>query len=258
MKSIDISVLATAHSETLVAGPALRAAERAVHIAEQQGFSVECIVGMDSPSEECRAFFSQRHLDGWTSMEFEFSDPYLTRNALAHVATGRWLAFLDVDDLLGENWLVAAATNLSAAEERGENTIAHPEINWVFDEGPSVFTKPAQDDPLYTPYYWYFLNYYDMMCMAPRRVHLEHPYVARDLDGGFGYGDWQWNIETMAAGWKHISVRDTIIFKRRREGSVSRQNATRRTVIFNIEAMAIDRIEELGRGTRMEMAIGNE
>jgi hypothetical protein len=247
MNQVDISVLATAHSETLVAGPPIRSAECAIDQAERQGWKVERILGMDSPSEECREYLSQPTLDRWNRVEVDFSDPYRTRNALAALSTGRWLAFLDVDDLFGDNWLVAAASSLRAAEQQNERVIAHPEINWVFDEIPSVFTKPSQDDPLFTPYYWYFLNYYDMMCMAPRDAHLEIPYAARDLKGGFGYGDWQWNIETMAAGWKHISVRDTIIFKRRREGSVSRQNAIRRTVIYDVEAMAIDRIESLGR-----------
>ncbi len=75
---------------------------------------------------------------------------------------------------------------------------------------------------------------------------MEVPYGYRDLKGGFGYQDWQWNIETMAAGWRHVVARDTIIFVRRRDMSVSVENMQNKTIIRSLEAMAIDRIRKLG------------
>lgn len=247
MKEFDLTVALTAHSETLVAGPTMRSAEIAIRIAEAAGFRIERLIGLDAPSDEGRAFFCQPAFANWRVEKFQSLDPYPTRNALAERASGRWVAFLDADDLFSENWLVAAGECLIEAEKANGKVIVHPEMHWVFDNDALVFTKPAQDDPLFVPEHFYVANYYDMLCMAPREAYRDVPYVSRDLVNGFGYGDWQWNIETMAAGWRHVVAKDTIIFKRRRDYSVVLQNEARQTVIFHVESMAIDRVRKLGR-----------
>jgi hypothetical protein len=85
---------------------------------------------------------------------------------------------------------------------------------------------------------------------------LDIPHTTRDLDDGFGYQDWQWNIETMAAGWRHVIARDTIIFKRRRDDSLVVQNQRRQAMIRTIESMAIDRVSRLAMGTALEGYFG--
>lgn len=245
MTAIDLTVAVTAQAETIVAGPPIRSAEMAISAAETAGFRVERLIGLDKPSRECRDFFCQPAFSEWKIEEYQFGDPYLTRNALIERAAGRWIAFLDADDLFSENWLIAGAKLLADADRNKEKVIVHPEMNWVFDGSEAVFTKPSQDDSLFIPHYFYFGNYYDMMCLAPKRAHVEIPYVHRDLANGFGYGDWQWNIETMAVGWRHVMAKDTIIFKRRRDASVVLENVARRTILFDIEPMTIDRVSSL-------------
>jgi hypothetical protein len=51
----------------------------------------------------------------------------------------------------------------------------------------------------------------------------------------------------MAAGWKHVVVRDTIIFKRRRDFSLVTESRNRASIIRALPAMAIDRIRDLTR-----------
>lgn len=247
MTQIDITVAITAHSESVVAGPTMRSAEIAIRAAEADGLRVERLIGLDAPSDSCRSFFHQTAFSEWTIEEYQLGDPYRTRNTLIERSSGRWIAFLDADDLFSENWLIAAAHRLAEAEKGNDRVIVHPELNWVFDGSASVFTKPAQDDSLFAPSYYYFCNYYDMLCMAPRKAHLEIPYVCRDLATGFGYGDWQWGVESTAAGWHHVIAKNTIIFKRRRDSSVVVENNARCSVIFDIEPMAIDLIKNLGR-----------
>lgn len=247
MKAPDLTVAITAHDETLVAGPSVRSAELAIAAAEKAGFTVERLIGLDKPTDACRRFFSQPVFSAWRIEEMAFGDPYPTRNALIQAATGRWIAFLDADDLFSENWLVLAAQRLAAAEAAGERVIVHPELNWIFEGGEMVFVQPGQDDPLFTPHYFYFANYYDMLCMSPRIAALETPYGHRDLEKGLGYQDWQWNIETMAAGWTHLLIKDTILFKRRRTRSVSEQNRQRQAVVRQTAPMAIDRVRDLAR-----------
>ena len=157
------------------------------------------------------------------------------------------MAFLDADDLFGDRWLASAARRLERAEAEGERVVAHPELNWVFGGSASIFAKPDQDDPLFAPLMFYVANYYDSLCMAPRAAHEAHPYAPRDIPDGLSFQDWQFAVETMAGGWRHVSVPDTIIFKRRREASLVTQSAGRRAVLRDLDALRIDRVRDLHR-----------
>ena len=242
----DLSVILTAHDETLVCGPTITSANAAVAAAEAAGITVERIVALDNATPETRAWYAQPALDGWTRLDFEEGDLGRVRNAVLPLSKGRFIAFLDADDIFSENWLREGVLRLRAAEEAGERAIAHPELNWLFDGATSVYLKPDQDEPLFTPWHFYAMNYYDSLCMCPREAHLEHPYVHRDIPNGLSYQDWHFSIETMGAGWKHVSARDTIIFKRRRDESLVGESRNRRSLVRQLEPMAIDRVRDLG------------
>ncbi|MGD1923098.1 MAG: glycosyltransferase family A protein [Paracoccaceae bacterium] len=244
---IDISVIVTLHSETVMAGPTIRSADLAIAAAESAGLSVERLFGFDNPTPETVAFFDREEFRSWTNATHSFRDQGQLRNAMASQSTGRWIAFLDGDDIWSENWLVAAATHLLEAEADGRREIAHPEINWIFDRQANVVLKLPQDDLLFDPYAFYFTNYYDALAMAPRAAHLDIPYAIRDIPRGFAVEDWQWNIETMAAGWRHVAIRDTIIFKRRREMSQVIRAGQRSAIFRDIEPMRIDQVGTLGQ-----------
>jgi hypothetical protein len=246
MPCFDLSIIVTAHDETLVAGPTMRSAEASVCMAEAAEFRVERIVALDAATEDCRVFFTQPDFGNWEKVELNECDLGRTRNAMIGIAKGRWIAFLDADDLFSENWLREGARQLAQAEAAEERAIVHPEMNWLFDGAASVFTKPEQDDPLFTPYYFYAANYYDSLCIAPREAHIEIPYAHRDIPNGLSFQDWQWGIETMAAGWRHVIAKDTIIFKRRRDSSLVTESSGRRATIRAIGPMAIDRVGGLG------------
>jgi hypothetical protein len=172
------------------------------------------------------------------------------RNALIPLTEGRFIAFLDADDLFSENWLAEGLAVLTAAEERGERVIAHPELNIVFDGGQYLVQTLDQDSPLFTPYFLYVRNCYDSLCMTPREAHLEVPYVHRDIPNGLSFQDWQFAIETMSRGWKHVVARDTIIFKRRRDTSLMTESQARRSLVRSLPEMLIERVRDLATGDR--------
>ena len=246
----DLTVVVTAHDETAVCGPTMEAADIAVEAARARGYGVQTIIGLDAPTDETSAYFHQSFFDHWERRVLQERDLGKVRNALVPDCDGRYIAFLDADDLFSENWLAEGVAALDAAAERGVHAIAHPELNVVFDGQTTVLLNIDQDSPLFTPHYLYVRHYYDSLCMAPRQAHLEIPYVTRDVPNGLSYQDFQWTIETLAAGWQHTVVKDTIIFKRRRDVSLVTESNTRKSVVRALPAMAIDRVRDLGRARR--------
>jgi glycosyltransferase involved in cell wall biosynthesis len=248
--STDLTVIVTAHDETAVCGPTMRAADLAVEVARARGYTVQTIICLDAPTEDTSTYFRQPHFDHWQRRVMNERELGRVRNALVPECDGRYIAFLDADDLFSENWLAEGVAALDAAAGRSERAIAHPELNVIFDGAKSVLLNIDQTSPLFTPHYLYFRHYYDSLCMAPREAHLECPYVTRDVPNGLSYQDFQFTIETLGAGWRHVVVKDTIIFKRRRDFSLVTESNSRKSVVRALPVMAIDRIKDLGSERR--------
>jgi hypothetical protein len=246
----DLTVVVTAHNETAVCGPTMDSGDRAVEVARERGYTVQTIIGLDAPSEATHAYFHQPCFDHWERRIHQERDLGRVRNALVPQTEGRYIAFLDADDLFSENWLAEGVAALDAAAERGVRAIAHPELNVVFDGLNTLMLSTDQTSPLFTPHYLYVRHFYDSLCMAPRDAHLAIPYQELDIPHGLAYEDFQWTIETMTAGWQHLVVKDTIIFKRRRDFSLVTESNRRKTIVRALPAMAIDRVRDLGTARR--------
>ena len=244
MSKVDLSVIITLHGESLLASAAIQSAELAIQQLADTDLKIERIFSFDNATDKCRNYFSEGRFPDWKRFEFSFGDQGLARNAVIEQASGKWLALLDGDDLFSENWLRKSMEAIRTSED--QKLILHPELNYYFDAARSVMFKPSQTDELFTPYYFYVSNYYDALSVGPRDAWLEHPYPPRAIKDGYAYEDWQWAIETMSAGYKHINVPDTIIFKRRREASQTLESSGRGARIRYVDALAIDQIKKLG------------
>jgi hypothetical protein len=241
----DLTLIVTAHDETLVCGPTMDSADLAVEAARSAGHTVQAIIALDKATEATTEWFQQPAFDHWERWVMQEGDLGRVRNALVPKADGRNIAFLDADDLFSENWLSEGLAVLDAAAEQGERVIVHPEVNLIFDGGAALNHNIAQDDPLFSPHFLYVRNCYDSLCLAPREAHLEVPYVHRDIPNGLSYQDWQFAIETMGRGWKHVLAPDTVIFKRRRDFSLMVESGRRKSLVRSLPEMAIDRVRDL-------------
>jgi Glycosyl transferase family 2 len=200
---------------------------------------------LDRATPATSEYFHQPRFDHWERRALDEGDLGRVRNAIVPRTEGRYIAFLDADDLFSENWLAEGIAALDAASERGERAIAHPELNVVFDGHKAVRQNVDSSSPLFTPNLLYVRNCYDSLCMAPREAHLAVPYVPRDIPNGLSYQDWQFAIETLSRGWRHLVVEDTIIFKRRRDFSLVVESNARRSIVRSLPEMAIDRVRDL-------------
>lgn len=248
MSVSDLTLVVTAHDETVVCGPTMRSADLAVAEARGRGYTVETVVALDKATPATNDYFHQPRFDHWERWEMHEGDLGRVRNAIVPQTKGRYIAFLDADDLFSENWLAGGIAALDAATERGERSIAHPELNVLFDGGKSVLQNVDSSSPLFSPYMLYVRNCYDSLCMSPREAHLAVPYVHRDIPNGLSYQDWQFAIETLSRGWRHIVVQDTIIFKRRRDFSLVVESKNRKSIVRSLPEMAIDRVRDLAGG----------
>ena len=247
MSGTDLTLIVTAHNETLVSGPTMESADRAVAEARAAGYTVQTVVALDNATEATTEYFHQPDFDHWERWVMHEADLGRVRNALVPRTEGQYVAFLDADDLFSENWLASGLAELEAARQRNERIIGHPEVIITFDGAVGLHQNVDQRSPLFTPYFLYVRNAYDSLCLAPREAHLEVPYVHRDIPNGLSWQDWQFAVETMSRGWDHVLVPDTIIFKRRRDSSLMVESTGRRALLRSLPEMAIDRIRDLTR-----------
>jgi glycosyltransferase involved in cell wall biosynthesis len=214
---LNITALVTLHHEGCLAQPTLRSIQQCAEFARSQGYSAEVLAVLDAPDAETRrvahAFAARNSLV--SICEVEVRDLSLARNAGVQAARGDLVGTHDGDDLYSTNWLASSATKLELEPQR---SILHPELTVVFGQTTWYFWQFDQTDTeRYRPHAMLRVNFWNACSFAERRVYLEHPYqVARVGEAGFGFEDWHWNCETVAAGIVHLVTPRTIRFERRK------------------------------------------
>jgi hypothetical protein len=237
----DITATIIFHREGAFALPALASLWDSVSVARAAGITVETQAILDRPDKLTRHVVEVR--GAWLDVveEVSIGDLGLIRNAGTRLAHGRFLAFLDGDDLWGEQWLraafEAATSPLSTAQ-----SIWHPECVYYFSESdfdrhaigetphPSarsfyVLHQPS-DAPGFNQASLVFNHIWTANVFCRRELHVRHPYGAVDRFRGFGVEDWSWNFETLWKGIPHSIVHSTVhIIRIKEAGSLSRKNA---------------------------------
>ncbi len=239
-KKLRVDAILTAHGEGAMASVSYNSLLQAVEYAEARGIEVNKTVVLDNADKHTNVIFEG--LDNGTRIiETEFGDQGLVRNAAAESSECDLIAFIDGDDLWGENWLYEAHAYLSANDEK---TIAHPEFNWFFEGVSSVLIGMDQDDPRFSTDFLRFGNYWDAMCMAYRSAHVSIPYCKRRIKDGFAFEDWHWNCETVWQGFNHKIVEDTIHFKRRRANSQTIEASGTKSLMPSTELTAYSHLKQ--------------
>lgn len=236
----DITATIVFHAEGALVRPALASLRDMVDVARGAGLSVEARAILDRPDGPTRHQVALK--GGWLDgvSEVALGDLGLTRNAAAEAAQGRYLAFLDGDDLWGAEWLRlahAAATAPGAPEE----AIWHPEQLFFFSEGdfdrtangpvphPDVQASFKEQEASTAPGFdrdlLFLSNVWTANVVAARGLHLRHPYTAADRRRGFGIEDWTWNIRTLWSGIPHLIVPRTVhLIRLKDSGSLNLRN----------------------------------
>lgn len=206
--NFDISVIVNTHREGLLCLPSIKSAFAAAKLARFDGLTVELIVALDCADDMTRDIVEDARKKGLvdTVLHLNVHDLGGARNFSVGIARGKWIAFLDADDLWSENWLAAAYRH-----GEGENrvTVWHPELNIYFGEQWRVFRHIDMDDPSFNVSKLALQNCWTALAFTQRSLLSTVQYPATDLQNQIGYEDWGWNLRCIETGALHKIVRGT-------------------------------------------------
>jgi glycosyltransferase involved in cell wall biosynthesis len=222
MESFDITAIVNGHREGLLAQPSLLSLRQTIEESERRGIRVETVIVLDRPdtvTQELVESFSHS-TKNTRVVTVDHGDLGLSRNSGVDAAQGKWIAFLDADDLWGRTWLSAA---FNAAESDPRPIVWHPELSVLFGSHPHLYLHIDMEDPEFDHAALAVTNYWTALCFAPRSLLQHVPYRHTRMSSQIGFEDWGWNMETIAQGWLHKIVPGTGHAVRRKETSLLQQ-----------------------------------
>ena len=215
-QKFDISVALTCHREGLLAGLSAKSALRCMQEARMMDLSCELLVILDRSDTLTKATLENAlSSESVLFLETQFGDPGLARNQASQSCQGKYLSYLDADDLWSYNWLTSAWLML----EKNPDIIAHSQCNIVFGDRDDVWWHVDSESSDFDSDYLSWSNYWDSLSFAQSETYRRFPFRANNFEQGFGHEDWLWNHHTLTAGLAHRPVINTIHFKRARGGS---------------------------------------
>lgn len=218
-KQIDLTVVVTAHSEGLVAHKTMLSVFEGMKKLDEAGYSYEILVHIDNGDKLTKKYFKRYENDDKIRIfENNFGDLGASRNFAVQKARGKYVSFLDGDDLTSDNWYEKALSKLMHSDEE---IVVHPEVVLSFFgiDKPVIlmYQKSASlsDENILA---LIETNLWCSVVMARRETFLKIPYFNKSP--GYDYEDYVFNIEIMNAGIKHEVAGGTVLFYRRLEGSM--------------------------------------
>ncbi|MBW8718222.1 MAG: glycosyltransferase [Variovorax paradoxus] len=225
MKQVDVTAVVTVHREGLLLKPTLDSLSQSAKTANLEGITTEIMIVMDRPDALTSNLVERYKLQNVNARIFTSNtgDVGMSRNLAASNAMGKYVAFLDGDDLWGKNWL-SAAFNMLKNEDR--EVILHPEVNVYFGRDPHVFVHIDMEDQRFDIACLALTNYWTSLCFATTAFLLRNPYPASNLGEQIGFEDWSWNLASVAAGALHKVVPGTGHAIRMKHASLLRQTSS--------------------------------
>ena len=215
--SPDVAAVVNLHREGPSATASIISAWRAVERARTEGVTAALVLLLDDPDRETTAVAETWRARGARIVAVNKGDLGAARNEAARKIESEWIAFLDADDLWGEHWL-SKAFAAGASTDGSDATVWHPAVNIIFGDHHSLLHHVASDDPTFSWSRFRMHNVWTALCFVRRQTLLQLPYPRNDLDAGFGYEDWAWNMTVLEHGGTHRVVADTCHFVRRTDG----------------------------------------
>lgn len=208
MYKYDITAVINGHNEGMLALASLRSLLKCIKAAESSGIKIEVVAVLDNAdpvTKEVFEEFSSCRTD-FSVLSVRFGDPGFARNAAAAAAEGKWVAFLDADDLWGSDWLLET---FKAAEADQRQVVWHPEVNVYFGVNPHLFIHIDMDNSQFNIAGLAFQNMWTALAFVSRDFLRTVPYTGTNIKEFIGYEDWSWNVDVISKGAIHKTVPGT-------------------------------------------------
>lgn len=209
----EITAVVNLHQEGASAEPSIISAWRAMGQCNDVSLSANLLLALDSPDEATVALAEKWRDRGVDVLTIHEGDLGEARNAAAAQTDAKWIAYLDGDDLWGENWLVTAHAAAQTAADRFD--VFHPQVNIIFGDHHSLLHHIDSDSDDFRWSRFCLHNAWTALSFVQRELVAEMPYPRNELESGFGFEDWSWNMAVLDAGGRHRVVPDTCHFIRR-------------------------------------------
>ena len=207
----DISAILNAHSEGSMVHYSCLSLKEAIDFATDKGLIVEAIAILDNPNQETIDYFEEQNYPWLKIVNVNYGDLGLSRNHGATIATGKYISFLDGDDLFGYNWLFEAH---SFSSKHFFDVICHPELNFYFGEKIHIFPQEDSTSENFDKWELSKNNYWTSLVFVKRTVFLNQLQINIDINKGWGYEDWHWHCETISNKISHRVIKNTAHFIR--------------------------------------------
>lgn len=212
-KTFDISIIITCHAEGILLHKTLLSTYRSME-ALPSAVSIEIIVHADNPTAATQDYLSRinTHFSGIKVITNSFGDPGKSRNHCIDVASGKYITFIDGDDLMSRNWLSGA---LETLESRPYGKfVAHSEMTVEFGGFNSIVQKYGTIDKETDSLLNVWSARWNAIIFAPSSLLRETRYPTNKP--GYGYEDWLMSCEFIERDIQNILIPETVMFVRRK------------------------------------------
>jgi len=215
----DLTIGITAHSEGITLHKTLLSVECASKLLKEAAINFEIILQLDNPTTETTSYADRsKGLIGLPIIvhSCNFGDPGLARNEIIKSATGKYITFIDGDDLMSANWLIRGYQLLKNNEpiEGINKHVAHSELTVEFGEVDSVVIKQGEIDKTTDSLLSVYANRWNVAIMIDRVFLVENPYPSSPK--GYGFEDWYINCQTIYNDFHNLLAPETALFIRRK------------------------------------------
>lgn len=222
-----VSIVINAHNEGLLLHRTLKSINRNIIEAKKDDITVEVIVVADKVDEPTLTYINERAHTALTEAPLrlevvEYGDLGLSRNHGIDVAKGEFIGNVDADDLLSENWITEAVKVL----KDNNNGIVHPAAVLTFGITNGVWHVQSSNNPAFNVRSVIDDNWWPSLMMTRKTTFEKVQYKRTMREHGFSFEDWLFNCESLAAGFAHIAVPETVLFYRRKPVSMLLQQIT--------------------------------
>lgn len=230
-KAQDVSIVATFHREGLYAHWMLTEFEQTRKNAQENGISVQLICVLDNPDEDTKLIVkNHKFMQGQDIIVcVSTADLGTNRNVGIELAQGEFIGTADADDYMGRSWISNA---YQLAKEYGASVAIHPEYHLLFGEKHALIRIVDQRFVDFPAAGMVHIHPWVSRVFAHVAVFKSTPYQStRSKEAGYGFEDWQWNLEILSKGVSHICAPDTAFYYRTQKISLSTNEAGFNSII---------------------------